>query len=291
MSAGVPKLRGARLQGLLLAQIHSAAQLLSAPRRPRDGAVHDARKQLQRSRATLRLMRTALGEAEYRADNIALRNAARPLTAVRDTKVLLDTLGDISAQAQAAASTAVMRGLQRQLGRERTRANAALSTSILVTTARRLQGTMRRLAQWPGGSNADKTIAIALRRSYRQGRRAMQVALKTRADDALHEWRKQVKYLRYQLEILRPLQPRILGRLMLASHKLADLLGRDHDLALLGDKIRRYGVSHRHAVAAQRLLQRLQRRRHQLQRKALKRGLQFYKRLPRSFVGHVLGRQ
>jgi len=29
-------------------------------------------------------MRAALGKAEYRVDNIALRNAARPLTAVRD---------------------------------------------------------------------------------------------------------------------------------------------------------------------------------------------------------------
>src|SRR4030095_8200693 len=59
---------------------------------PSDGAVHYARKQLKRARAGLRLLRDALPKASYSRENGELRDAARPLSPIRDARVMLDTL-------------------------------------------------------------------------------------------------------------------------------------------------------------------------------------------------------
>jgi hypothetical protein len=41
------------------------------------------------------LLRDALGKKAYRRENTALRDAARPLSAVRDGRVLLDALNSL----------------------------------------------------------------------------------------------------------------------------------------------------------------------------------------------------
>lgn len=51
------------------------------------------------TRAGLRLLREALGEAAYRRLNRLVRDAARPLTPIRDAKVLRDTLDNVLQQA------------------------------------------------------------------------------------------------------------------------------------------------------------------------------------------------
>jgi len=51
-----------------------------------------ARKSLKKARASLRLPRPALRDSDYRQENTSLRDAARPLSAARDAKVLPNTL-------------------------------------------------------------------------------------------------------------------------------------------------------------------------------------------------------
>src|SRR3954471_12662774 len=58
----------------------------------RDETVHEVRKSLKRLRALLRLLRHALGPDEYRRENRALRDTARPLGEVRDAKVFVGAI-------------------------------------------------------------------------------------------------------------------------------------------------------------------------------------------------------
>jgi hypothetical protein len=65
-----------------------------------------------------------------------------------------------------------------------------------------------------------------------------------------------------------------LGKIYKKSHRLADCLGADHDLALLHDKI----IQHRPSggAAAEALVHRLAQRRAKLQRKAYRRGRRLF---------------
>ena len=60
-------------------RIKSALQTL-VPKKSDDDSIHEARKELKKARATLRLLRDALGKKAYKRENTALRDAARPLS-------------------------------------------------------------------------------------------------------------------------------------------------------------------------------------------------------------------
>src|SRR5882757_1483145 len=80
-----------------------------------DDAVHSARKELKKARASLRLLRDALGDAVYKRENAALRDAARPLSEVRDAKVLLDTLDRVVRRYGAPARALPLDGFRQAL--------------------------------------------------------------------------------------------------------------------------------------------------------------------------------
>src|SRR5207247_1571238 len=67
-------------------------QLSEAPDGPGDEAVHEARKCFKKIRAVLRLVRPEIGEVVYERENTWFRDAGRPLTEVRDAKILVESL-------------------------------------------------------------------------------------------------------------------------------------------------------------------------------------------------------
>jgi CHAD domain-containing protein len=85
----------ARVKSLLLEQIRDAARALDSRGAPSDESVHRARKTLKRARASLRLLRGAVGHSTYRRENACLRDAARSLSRVRDARVMMETLDDL----------------------------------------------------------------------------------------------------------------------------------------------------------------------------------------------------
>src|SRR5262249_34187472 len=81
------------LRWIVRKQLGNALKGLTEPHQgPRDEVVHDARKALKRVRAVLRLARAGVGEKGFQRENTCFRDAARPLTAVRDARILVETL-------------------------------------------------------------------------------------------------------------------------------------------------------------------------------------------------------
>jgi CHAD domain-containing protein len=74
-------------------QMDNALEQLTGPHSgSRDEAVHEARKCFKRIRGVLRLVRPVIGAKAYRQENTCFRDAGRPLTGVRDAKILVGTL-------------------------------------------------------------------------------------------------------------------------------------------------------------------------------------------------------
>jgi hypothetical protein len=86
---------------------------------------------------------------------------------------------------------------------------------------------------WQVGRRGWSVIGAGLKRTYSSARDALKRARVSRTDEDLHEWRKQTKYFWHELQMIEPIWPGPLGKLVDESHKLADLLGDDHDLAVL----------------------------------------------------------
>ena len=72
---------------------------------------------------------------------------------------------------------------------------------------------------------------------YRRGQKAMKHARQTENPHLLHQWRKRVKYLWHQLQLLHLIWPQMMDPLAEEFHRLADLLGEEHDLYVLVSEI------------------------------------------------------
>ena len=74
------------------------------------------------------------------------------------------------------------------------------------------------------------TVVAGIDRSYRRGRKGYASA---DATEELHEWRKRAKDLWYHHRLIKGAYPRVVGAYAKDAHELSDLLGDDHDLAVL----------------------------------------------------------
>src|SRR5687767_14733400 len=120
-----PKIRPDDVREALRRQIGDAARVLREPALS-DEAIHHARKELKRARSTLRLLREAVGRKAFERENAALRDASRPLSAVRDAKVIVRTIDDLIAAEKNAARRALFEKVRRVLEQKRLAAREAL---------------------------------------------------------------------------------------------------------------------------------------------------------------------
>jgi CHAD domain-containing protein len=271
---------------ILVEWIASAVAVLNK-KRVSDADIHNARKQLKKARAALRLLRASIGEIAYRCENAALRDAAHPLGAARDSRVLVAALDALIERHKSTLNPVKLDKLRRILRQEQTQSRRALTRTVVAKQRTALRAVIKRSERWRLRGADWAVIGDGFTRSYRRGRKSFAAAKETRDTECLHDWRKQVKYLWHQLQIVQPLRPGKIGVLASRCHKLADNLGDDHDLAVLRSKIE----SHAHVLERTRdldeLLRRLDRRRVQLQDKAFVLGSRLFADKPAVFAQHL----
>ena len=228
------KLAAHSLRDAVRAMLAKAASVKS---RRGDKFVHSSRRQMKRIRAGLRLLRAALGESSYRAFNKEVRDAARPLTSLRDAAVLLRTLELLPRLNDVAGCKAYAKQARRLLRAELASNRRNLRSSALRQCAVSLRKIDRRLANLPAKVADLRSARRGMKKTYRQGRAAFGAVLSRPAPETLHEWRKQVKYLSNQAGLLRSLFGLKLKKIRRRSRNLETLLGQHHDLVLLELKL------------------------------------------------------
>ena len=269
---------------ILRRQIRKALETL-ASRGSDDEAIHDARKAIKRARATLRLVRGVISKREYRRGNRLLRDAAQPLSAARDAKILVEACDGLLHRAPRARAIAGTRRLRETLRRARSATRRALlRTGQLERSCRLLSQARRAAARWSLPRDTFATLAAGAQRVYAQGREAMQRVRLEPSVGCLHEWRKQAKYLYLQLELLAPLYGPAVSNMAQRFEALSDELGKDHDLALLRLSVAAHSRDFRTESAASELATLIERTRTALQGRALLRGTRLYQPEPAGFV-------
>ena len=243
-------------------------------------AVHESRKDLKKLRAVLRLLEGELGKRAYRRENARFRDAGRALSQVRDAEVKLETLNVLADDTEELPERAVetwRQGLEsdRRAAANIDRGRAAAEAIELV------EGGLESILSWELEDGSWKTVEAALTRTYRRGRRAMKAAESSRSEGDFHEWRKRAKDLWYQLRLFEAAWPQLLGATAEEAHRLSELLGGHHDLALLREDL---GERRLAEPATAALEAAIGRRQEQLTGEALPLGRRLYAERPRDFV-------
>jgi CHAD domain-containing protein len=255
---------------------HAVDELRSNSGSTPEEAVHEARKDMKKLRALLRLSRDELGKSTYRRENACFRDAGRELAGTRDSDVMLEALGALELPPGVAWELRTAIQAERAQDGEDGRATAARASVAIMEEAR------KRIDDWPLERDSFAAVVDGLQRTYRRGRRGFRAARAEPTVESLHEWRKRVKDLWYHHTLLRQLWPAVMTAVGDQAHELSDLLGDDHDVAMLAGWMRE-----RVPAANPEFFEAAERRREELQREAFALGALLYAEKPSAYVGRL----
>jgi CHAD domain-containing protein len=214
-------------------QLRAACGQLRSTGERIDEGVHEARKNLKKSRALLRLIRPALG-GNYTAQNGELRDAGRRLSALRDAEAVAETARRLRQQAHERAANQLLDETYRQLMEQKERIlNHFYESGELAGVADSLEETAGRIADESLRRVSAAMIAEGVAEAVRRGRKAFAVARKSREASDFHEWRKRAKDFRYQISFLDRLWPQVLEGYAESARDVEQSLGEDHNLSVL----------------------------------------------------------
>lgn len=248
--------------------------------------VHEARKGFKQVRGVIRLIRYQLGDKLYRNENKVFRDAGRPLSTVRDADVLIETLNGLIDHFKDQVSEESFQKLRRELvsRRKEIRKRILVRDRVMPKVANSAREAKKRIKRWRKFDENWKVLGKGIRQVYERGKQEMQQSLSHGSDENLHEWRKSVKYLRYQLEILEDIWPPVIGNTATELHKLADALGTDHDLAVLRDLVNQECADFCEGTEKELLLGLIHQRRMELQDGAKSIGQRLYAETGKEFT-------
>ena len=243
---------------------------------------HDARKRFKKLRAVLRLVRSDLGRKRYREANTLLRDAGRELSSLRDAQVQVQTLETLAERFPDKSYRQVFEGTRRTL-RSRQQHAEAQGTVLAEEVAVKVAALEDRILSWHVGDTWN-VVGPNLARMYERGLEAFENAYRYPSDVGFHEWRKGVKDLWYHLRILNPLWPEVMDALTAQASRLADLLGKEHDMAVLAQTLAAEPEAFGDAAGVEALLGLIERHRQNLRAEARLLGQRLYADKRKRFV-------
>lgn len=227
------------LQGIIRIGIEEQKSAIEALQNgdPHKG-VHQARKHLKKLRAIFRFLRDHLGKENFKEANIYYRDIGRDLSLIRDITSQMEISHKLSENYAAKIGIEGFDQLLHILQKERKkiekkRMNQALfdeEVQLLKKDKTRFNTSKKELI------SKEKALK-GLVRVYKRGFRGFQMAQVFAEVEAMHDWRKQVKYLWHQFQLINQAWPEVFLAYESVLKNLADALGDYHDLALLQEKL------------------------------------------------------
>lgn len=221
-------------------QLDKAARELQDDQSGLHETVHQVRKRCKKLRGLIRLARPALGST-YKRENKWYRDTARRLSTLRDAYSIIATWENLKAYFGNAIDEACFDSVGQQLrkreklviGKEG-KAETELSRCLDM-----IQLGLDRVDSWMLASKRFEALRDGLQKTYGRGRAAMWGAIQHSTAENFHQWRKRTKYHWYHVRLLKPIWPKVFTARAEQAHRLSDLLGDEHDLAVLREAVAR----------------------------------------------------
>jgi CHAD domain-containing protein len=204
-------------------------------------AVHDFRATMKWWRGYLRLIEPFLSVEDHHW-RIEARDMARLLAGARDAQAALDAVADMEHHtASHRLSGNSWETIVNKLEDLRAHAEtASLTPALRKRLSAALDRAEARIERWPLDDVSFGEVAENLSEGYRRARHKIPDDWRAASAGDLHELRQRVVVHRYQMEVVKPLWPRLGKSWVREAQKLRDRLGKHQDLAVLA----RYAEPH-----------------------------------------------
>jgi CHAD domain-containing protein len=220
------------LRGVSFAELDLAHTALGSPPERHSG-VHSARKCLKRLRSLLLLARPGLPDPVFLNLTDRIAGIARGLAAARDAQALTDAVDKLARETESGPGDGPIQSLRGWLQKRRHAAEQNLEQSAASEAMRALLDLRPRFAGLAVYPDDFSPLAEGLKRCYREARQAFRHSVASDSAEDVHQWRKGVQHHWRQMQLLAACWPSELSARVEASRTLSQLLGDDHDIALL----------------------------------------------------------
>ncbi len=275
------------LRRVAFAELDLAHAALSAAPPERHNGVHSARKCLKRLRSLLLLARPGMPEPVFASLTDRIAAIARGLSAARDAQALADAVDKLARETESGPGDGAIQSLRGFLQKRRHAAAQSLEQSTASDAMRallELRPPFASLAVYPDDFSP---LAEGLKRCYRDARQAFRQSLETDNAEDVHEWRKGVQHHWRQMQLLAPCWPSELSARAEASRALSQLLGDDHDIALLTQLVATPTMTFGKPEEVAAFLKRCRRRHKTLRKQARAKAELLFAEKPRPFADRI----
>ncbi len=218
---------GASMRAALAEDLDEAHAMLAAEDLPLERRVHQVRRKLKRDRSLVRTFEPVVPElaSQIRVD---LRDAGRHLAALREAHALAAAAADLARDLDAAGGAVLTQAVAQPKPDQR-EAEAIAQALERIAAARALVGYLPIV-------RGRKLFNQALADAHRRSRGLQRKAARSGKTADLHEWRKALKDI-VHLTSFGNGQVRDARKLRKRAHEAEELLGKDHDLAILRGRL------------------------------------------------------
>ncbi len=276
------------IQRIFFEEIDSAIkQLTTHSNKDRDESIHEARKSIKKLRGLLRLIRPLIGKETYRRENQALRNIGRKLSQLRDARAIIEIFEAVTKEVEARNTlhSDLIQSIRSRLDEHKAQTEQKINIEeTLVSAVTALQSVRGHVEGYRLSDEGFESLEQGLEGIYRRGRKAMKRAMKTRAADHLHNWRKRVKDHWYHMRLLSALNTAFVETREADLRKLETWLGDDHNLVVLRETMNDGGAHFGHPKQIRHFLELLKQHGQELREKALTIGEHLYKLKPKQLI-------
>ncbi len=222
----------------LLDELHDESARYALARSRQHVSVHELRKNIKKIRGILRLLRHEIGRDKYHELNDMYREIAQKVAVLRDDTSQIELLESMQKQVDDGKINRAMSKAIRQVERKRKdefsefyRRNRHYSVCYDILAVKEV------VRELDFAGDPDYYILKSLKRIHKRARSAWEISGFLKTDEIYHYWRKQVKYLMYQMMILNIAWPDYFKAYISELNKLSGLLGKLHDLNLFNEHI------------------------------------------------------
>ena len=201
-----------------------------------DKIVHELRKSIKRIRALFRFLKPFISESDFHLIDGKLAKTGRSLTQEREATVNIVTFTELTRsmgnEFSEQSRRLIVHGLVKVRNQSFSHWQNGLNKTVAVHqfTMSRIHDEIKNLKI---SENQHDLELKAIENSQIRSIRYYNDARLSRQTEIIHKWRKQLKRLFFQLKFGLPDQsPEVIAMIKLLD-KITDLLGKDHDLALL----------------------------------------------------------
>lgn len=216
---------------------------------PTAHAIHASRKALKRLRALIACAEPAIGEKAARKHDRAVRDIGRALSARRDADVSLETVAALE-ERYGEDARVTLAPLRSRLEEARGEIVNGLDSASLAAIRKRLEKVGKALGKERWSGKGIKPVFAGIGRIYQAARLALKKAFKEPTDERVHEFRKLVQAHWRHMALVSRAWPEAFAVRVAAARDLSQVLGDDHDLAVLKLAAEELEDSERSAIVA-----------------------------------------